>query len=151
MGIDNLYFYPDRCFGSAENTTNQAIYDLREAEYTDENLLTSEECEKRANSLLLQLQDKTIAVTFTVAGNTNVKRGDRLTLTLPPDNITNMLFDVVSVKHVYHKTGGFTSMPQLVYNVDTRVFPTQSPTEALLRGLQNVRNVTSELYSRVVR
>lgn len=150
FGVDKLYFSPDRWVGSAENATNQAIYDIREAEYTDENLLSDAECTKRASSLLMQLDDKTIGVTFTVDGNTNIKRGDRISLTLPPDNISATNFDVINVKHNYSMSGFFTT-PQLVYGGDIRMFPTQSPAEGLLRGLQNVKSVTSELYSRIVR
>ncbi len=150
MGIDKLYFSPDRWVGTAEDLTNQGIYDIREAEYTDENLLSNDECIKRAESLLMQLKEKTEGVSFTVQGNTNILRGDRIPLTLPPDNISAVNFDVISVEHSYSESGFFTT-PQLILGVDIRAFPPRNPAEALNRNLQNVKAVTSELYSRVVR
>jgi hypothetical protein len=150
MGIDKLYFSPDRWMGFAEDPTNQGIYDIREGEYTDENLLSNDECVKRAESLLMQLKEKTVGVSFTVAGNTNILRGDRIPLTLPPDNISAVDFDVVAVEHNFNSSGLWTT-PQLVIGPDIRVFPPQTPTEALNRNIKQLKTVTSDLYSRVVR
>jgi hypothetical protein len=149
MGIDKLYFSPDRWVGVAEDPTNQGIYDIREAEYTDENLLSNDECTKRAESLLMQLKEKTTGVSFTVQGNTNILRGDRIPLTLPPDNITAVDFDVISVEHSYSESGFYT-IPQLILGADIRAFPPRNPAEALNRNLQNIKSVTREIYSRVV-
>jgi hypothetical protein len=150
MGIDKLYFSPDRWRGYAEDTTNQGVYDIREAEYTDENLLSNDECNKRAESLLMQLKEKTVALSFTVPGNINILRGDRIPLTLPPDNITAIDFDVVSVEHFIDQSG-FWSRPELIIGPDIRSFPPRTPAEALNKNIQHLKTVTSELYSRVVR
>jgi hypothetical protein len=148
--IDKLYFSPERWVGTAEDPTNQGIYGIREAEYTDENLLSTDECTKRAYSLLMQLKEKTVGVEAKLVGNTNVKRGDRLPLTLLPDNISAMNFDVTEVEHGYTQTELQTTA-KMIFSSDIRTFPPQNPTEALNRNIQNLKVVTSEIYSRVVR
>ena len=149
--VDKLYFSPDRWVGFAEDVANsQAFYGLREAEYTDENLLSDDDCTKRANSLLMQLKEKTIAVELKTPGNTNIKIGDRIPLTLPPDNISGIDFDVVSVEHAYSNSG-FQTTAEMLYSNDKRVFPPKTVAESLNRNIQQLRSVTSEIYSRIIR
>jgi hypothetical protein len=149
--VDKLYFSPDRWVGFAEDVAiSQANYGLREAEYTDANLLTDTDCTKRAESLLMQLKEKTIAVELNLNGNTNVKIGDRIPLTLPPDNISSIDFDVINVEHSF--TGNeLKTNAQAVYSADIRSFPPTNPAEALNKNIQHLKTVTSEIYERVVR
>jgi hypothetical protein len=149
--IDKLHFGPYRCYGTAEDPTNQGIYGLREAEYTDDNLLSTSECTKRAESLKMQLYDKTIALTCTVPGNTNILVGDRIPVTLPLDNITAQDMDVVAVEHNYTQNALFTTTPSFIYTGDIRVLPPSNPFDATNRQLQHLKSVTSELYTRIVR
>jgi hypothetical protein len=149
--VDKLYFSPDRWIGFAEDVANsQAYYGLREAEYTDENLLSDDDCTKRANSLLMQLKEKTIAVELTTLGNTNIKIGDRIPLTLPPDNISGIDFDVVSVEHAYANSG-FQTIAEMLYSNDKRVSPPKTVAESLNHNIQQLRSVTSEIYNRIIR
>lgn len=151
VAIDGLHYKPARPYYTASDATSQTNYGIREAEYTDENLLTYEECQKRAESLLMQQKEKTIALDAAlIRGNTNIKRGDRISVTLAPDNITALDFDCLKVIHTYNIEGLNTSA-QLLYSADIRLFPPQNPQEALTRSVQQLKNVTTEAYSRVVR
>ena len=149
--VDKLYFSPDRWVGFAEDVaTSQVYYGLREAEYTDENLLSDNDCLQRANTLLMQLKEKTIAVELITPGNTNIKIGDRIPLTLPPDNISGIDFDVVSVEHAYANSG-FQTTAEMLYSNDKRVSPPKTVAESLNRNIQQLRSVTSEIYNRIIR
>ena len=150
FGVDKLYFSPWRWVGLAEDAGSQNDYELREAEYTDENLFSDVDCEKRANTLLCQLHEKVICVDLNLVGNTNVKKGDRIPLTLPPNNIVAIDFDVVSVSHSYGMNSLATTA-RCLYSGDKRILPPRTPAEAMQRQLENNRAVTSELYSRIVR
>jgi len=150
FGVDKLWFSPYRWVGSASDATSQTNYGLREAEYTDENLLSNDECDKRAESLLMQFKDRVLAVQCVCVGNTNILRGDRLSLTLPAENISAVNFDVVNVEHSY-RNGDFTTTFEAIYDVANRSFPPTTPAEALHNQVKSLKSVTSELYSRVVR
>lgn len=148
--VNKLYFSPDRWMGYAEDATSIASYDDREAEYTDENLLSTAECTSRAETLLLQLKEKTIGLNCTIPFNSNILLGDRCPVTIPHENLSSFNMDVVAVEH--SMVGNqFTTKPSLIYSSDIRVFPPTSPAEALNRQVQNLKSVTSEIYSRVVR
>lgn len=150
--VDKLYFSPYRWFSKAENETSQTVYELREAEFTDDNLLSEAECQKRAETLALQLGDRVLALEVGLKGNTNVKIGDRVPVTLPADNVSAINFDVVSaVHHFQRKPLGLRTRASLICGADTRAFPPRTPVESVARSLQNLKAVTSELYSRVVR
>jgi hypothetical protein len=153
LHIDKLYFSPDRWVAVAENPTNQGIYDLREAEFTDDNLLSNSECQKRAQTLLYQLDDKVIALEVTTPLNTNIKIGDRIPMTLPAENnVSDLDFDVVAVEHHYTKQplGGQTKA-SMIYGGNIRWLPSKTQLDLVKRNIEHLRAVTSELYSRVVR
>jgi hypothetical protein len=99
----------------------------------------------------MQLYDKTIALTCTVPGNTNILVGDRIPVTLPLDNITAQDMDVVAVEHNYTQNALFTTTPSFIYTGDIRVLPPSNPFDATNRQLQHLKSVTSELYTRIVR
>ncbi len=150
--IDAFYFAPDRWVGTGENGTSQNVYGLREAEFTDDNLLSESECQKRAETLALQLGDRTLALEVATVGNTNIKIGDRCPVTLPADNVSAVNFDVVSVTHSFlRKPQALRTRASLIYGADTRAFPPRTPVESVNKSLQNLKAVTSELYSRIVR
>jgi len=155
--IDKLYFYPERWTAVApdvgdEPTTSQTTYDEREAEYTDENLLSNEECKSRAETLLMQLDEKTIALEGVLKGNTNIRIGDRCSVTLTAENVTAVNFDVVGVSHKYsRKPTGLRTTGRFMYSANHRIFPPRTPVEAVQRNLDHLKAVYSERYSRVVR
>jgi hypothetical protein len=150
--VDKLYFYPERWISTTDDATSQTNYGLREAEYTDDNLMSEAECETRAETLLYQQKDRVMRLDFAVAGNTNVLVGDRLTITLPPDEITAMDFDVVSVEHQWNMQVGFQTVVHLVgATLATRMLPCMTPLDSVQKQLTQNREFTAELYSRIVR
>jgi hypothetical protein len=150
--VDKLYFYPERWVATAEDATSQTNYGLREAEYTDDNLMAEAECETRAETLLYQQKDRVMRLDFAVVGNTNLLVGDRLTLSLPPDEIVALDFDVVSVETSWNISSGFKSVVHAVgATTATRQLPTMMPLDSVQKQLTQNREVTAELYSRVVR
>jgi hypothetical protein len=149
--VDKLYFYPERWLSIAEDATSQTNYGLREAEYTDDNLLSEAECQVRAETLLYQQKDRVMRLDFAVVGNTNVLVGDRLTLSLPPDEITDMDFDVVSVENQWSNQSYQTVVHTIGATYATRQLPSMTPLDSVQKQLTQNREFTAELYSRIVR
>jgi len=151
--IDKLFFYPERYVATAWDTTSINSYSEREAEYTDDQLLTAEETLARARTLMYTQKDRVLRLDFTVPGNSNVLVGDRLTMTLPPSNISAVAFDVASVDHMF--TGGKTAKWQTsvhaIQGADTRQLPSVTTWDTVKRQLHMNRDVNSEIYSRIVR
>jgi hypothetical protein len=152
FSVDKLYFYPERWISTAEDSTSQTAYGIREAEYTDDNLQSEAECQIRSETLLYQQKDRVMRLDFAVAGNTNVLVGDRLTLSLPPDAIVNMDFDVVSVEQQWNMQVGYQTVIHSVgATYATRVLPSMTPLDSVQKQLTQNREFTAELYSRIVR
>ena len=149
--VDKLYFYPERWMGFQEDTTSQNAYGIREAEYTDDNLMSSTECQVRAETLLYQQKDRVLRLDFAVDGNTNVLVGDRLVMTLPPDKIVTIDFDIVSVENNWTRSNGYQTIIHSVGNTNTRLLPAITPLESTQKQLTQIREITAELYSRIVR
>lgn len=149
--VDKLWFYPERWVSTAEDVVgSQASYGLREAEFTDDNLLSESECEKRAKTLLYQLKDRVRRLDFTVEGNTNVLVGDRLSMTLPPDNLSAVAFDVVSVEH-HFTIREFQTVVHALDTANSRDLPSASPLESIRHQLNRSREIQAEIYTRIVR
>jgi hypothetical protein len=150
--IDKLYFYPERWSAIAEDTvTSQPAYELREVEYTDDNLLSEDECLVRAETLLYQQKDRLMRLDFSVAGNINILLGDRFTLDLPPDNISAMDFDVVSVENHYSLDTGYQTVTHCIGGSVSRQLPALTTLDSIQRQITQNRDITAELYSRIVR
>lgn len=152
--IDKLYFYPERWqyLTTAEDATSQTSYGEREAEYTDDTLTTAAQCRKRQETLLYQQKDRIIRLDFTVIGNTNILTGDRLTITLPLDNLTAQAFDVVSVTQTFSKAPlGYQTTARCLNTTSTRRLPPMSPLESIKLNLQGTRDVISEIYGKIVK
>jgi hypothetical protein len=98
----------------------------------------------------MQLKEKTIGLNCTLPFNTNILLGDRCPVTITHENLSAFNMDVVAVEH--NMVGNtFTTKPSLIYTSDIRVFPPTSTAEALNRQVQNLKAVTSDIYSRIVR
>jgi hypothetical protein len=149
--VDKLFFYPERWSAVAEDITSQNSYGLREAEYTDESLLSEAECLTRAETLLYQLKDRLLRLDFTVPGNTNILVGDRAPFTLPPDGLVAVDFDYVSVENHYLLTNGYSTSVSAIQGITSRTLPSMTPLQSIQRQLTQNREVTAEIYSRIVR
>lgn len=148
--IDKLYFTPERWTYTASDATSITAYGQNDAEYTDENLSTTTDCEKRAKTLLYQLKDPVVRADVTVNGCTNIKIGDRIPLTIPAEDLTASNFDVVAVTHDFNSTG-FTTVATMVNSANTRMIPPTSNSDVVSRKIKSLQEVTSDLYSRIVR
>jgi hypothetical protein len=154
-GIDRMYFYPDRWVYSASDLTgggsSGVLYGQRDAEFTDENLLSATECETRAKTLLYQLKDPAVRLDMTLKqGTSNLKKGDRLPITVPAEGLSAASFDVVSVDYDWG-LDGFETGFSAVDSVNSRILPPLTTTGSLVRQIKYLKEVTGELYSRMIR
>jgi hypothetical protein len=148
--IDGLHYSPVRYSYTTSDATSISDYGQCDAEFTDDNLLSDADCEKRAKTLLYQLKDPVVRLDVTVNGNSNIKIGDRISVTIPAEGITAQNFDVVAVNHDF--TGqGWTTTANMVDSGNVRKLPPRNANESVLRQINNLKEVTSELYSKIVR
>ena len=151
LDVDKIWFSPERWTHTpSEYATSQNVYGLREAEFTDDNLLSEAECQVRAETLLYQLKDRVLRLDFTVPGNTNVLLGDQLSITLPLDNISNVAFDVVSVEHHFGMQGYQTTV-HLMQGANTRQLPPMTTLDSIQQQFSQNKAFMAELYTRIVR
>lgn len=148
--IDALHYLPVKCTSTVEDSTSQTNFGRCDAEYTDETLLSNNECNVRVNTLLYQQKDRVLRLDVTVPGNTNILVGDRIPVTLPIDNISAINFDVVAVEHNWSQQG-FLTTANMIYSGEVRKLPPRTTVEAVHRALGDLKVVTSELYSHVIR
>jgi hypothetical protein len=148
--LDKLYFSPTRWVYTTSDATSISAYGQADGEFTDDNLLANSECQKRANTLLYQLKDPVIRADVTTPGNTNIKIGDRLLLTIPAEGLSAVSFDVVAVAHDWTMQGARTTA-SMVNSANVRVLPPASRDDVVARQIGNLKEVTSEIYQRIVR
>ena len=147
---DGLYYGPIRCTSTVEDASSQTSYGRRDAEYTDDNLLSDAECEVRANTLLYQLKDPVTRLDWSLpTGTLNLKLGDRIPVTIPQESFVAENFDVVSVMQDWNLEGWVTSA-SLVDTANSRNLPPVTPQGATLKQMRKLKEISSELYSRVV-
>jgi len=118
--LDFLHFAYARYSGFAEDTTSQADYGVRELSITDDALPNDTECGKRALTMIKQLKDPPVRLDVTIPGNTNIKIGDRLSMTIPAENIDSVDYDVVTVIKNFNKETGFTTSASMLNSTYSR-------------------------------
>jgi len=138
--LTGLKCTPLNLYGFAEDATSKNSYGVRELQYVDSLLQSDSLCEQRAETLLYQLKDPPVRVDLTINGNTNVKIGDRLSLTIPAENISAQNFDVLVVEHNFVNEK-FTTKASLVSAGDIRQLPSGSPLETVASHLQTQKKV----------
>jgi hypothetical protein len=148
FGLDKLYFYPERWVYTASDEDSIDDYYQQDAEYTDENLASTAQCEVRAKTLLYQLKDPVVRVNLTCAGNTNILLGDRVPVEIPNEGI-DADFDIVAVDHNFTMKGWQTTA-SCVDSANTRSLPAANQGDAIRKRLNSLKLVTSELYQKVV-
>ena len=130
--IDGLCFSFGRWRATAEDATSQSNYGQRDYMVVDDTLYSDSDCQKRAETLLYQLKDPVIRLDISTPGNTNIKIGDRLTITIPAEGISAQSFDVISVTHRF-SSEGFITNASLVSTENVREAPTTSLNEFLIQ------------------
>jgi hypothetical protein len=120
LHIDGLHF-SNRCFYCApeQNAASQTSYGRRDLYYVDSNLVSNAECVNMARTLLYQLSEPLIQIEAGITGNTNVKIGDRLSMTVPAEGLSAVDFDVIQVEHDL-SAQGFTTKALMVNSVNIR-------------------------------
>jgi len=122
--VDDVYFSEGRTNATIEDAASQASYGLSEKEHTDPQLVTTTECTSRGQTLLYQKKDPPVQIQITVAGNTNVLVGDRLSMTIPAENISAANYDVATVEHAISELGFLTTATMMNSVNIRRVLPT---------------------------
>lgn len=138
--VDALYLRGGRFYSSATNPASATAYGQRDMIHVDDALLSDADCQSRAQTLLYQLKDPVTRLDVTVPGNTNVKVGDRLTVTLAPEGVTAVDFDVITVEHTYAKDGGWTTSLTAVSSAvvgNTRNVPPATMQQVFTRYVRN--------------
>jgi len=138
--IDKLFFDSRNFVGTAEDATSYGLYGVREEAIVDEELRDDTECSRRAETLKYQLKDPPIRVDLVTKGNTNIKLGDRLSLTIPAENIPATNFDVVIVEHDFaSQPQGFKTSATLLNTADVRSLPPRTKDELLVQKLDVIQ------------
>ena len=120
--VDGLCFNFGRWRSSAENATSQTNYGLRELSIVNDDLGSDLDCQRHAESQLYQKKDPVKRLDFVTYGNPNILIGDRLTITLPAENITDQYFYVTTVEHIFTDKGWQTTVLALD-TINTRIPP----------------------------
>jgi len=120
--VDGLCFNFGRWRSTAENATSQTNYGVRELSIVNDDLGTDLECQHHAESLLYQKKDPVKRLDFVTYGNPNILIGDKLTITLPAENISNQYFYVTTVEHIFTDKG-WQTMVLALDTINTRIPP----------------------------
>ena len=101
--IHSLYFGGCRYSAVSEDATSQAAIGIREYVEVDEELWSDNECDLRAKALLAYLKDPaeylTIVSTLLDYGTSPILAGDKVTLSLPNEGISNGSFRVETAEY----------------------------------------------------
>jgi hypothetical protein len=142
--IDDLWFKTKRARGVASNAGSKTTYGTRELEVIDDRLRTNSDCEKHAETLLYQKMTAPVQIEVTVVGDTNILVGDRLSVTIPAENITAADYDVISVEHSL--TGqSFLTKATMVNSVNTREPLENTTVRTIIKQARATRNLSTEL------
>lgn len=96
---DGLYFGHGKFRYTASNAGSITAYTQRDMQIVDDSLLSDAQCTTRAETLLYQLKEAPTRIDIETLGNTNIKIGDQLTITVPAEGITTQPYDVLTVTH----------------------------------------------------
>lgn len=144
LDVDGLCFNFGRWRDTAEDSTSQTNYGVRELVVVDNDLGSDSECQTRAEALVYQLKDPVIRLDVVTVGNTNIKVGDRLSMTIPAENISAANYDVVEARHNFTPKGFLTAV-SMVNSANTRDLPVTNVAE-----LMRYRNIGSRQVARGV-
>jgi hypothetical protein len=104
--IDWLYFDKMPFEAIAQNTSSQSAYGLRELVVKDDELYSDSECSRRASALLDYYRNpvETIVAKSSVLdpANNRFLPGDKITVSLPKENISNAVYRIESVEHYFN-------------------------------------------------
>jgi len=137
--IDDFYFSQGRYRTATPVSDAGSItaYEQRDDTTLDDKLITDDSCVNRATSYLNMYRYPIIRIDWPMPLNLNVFPSDRLTLTVPNENITAQAFDVINVHHTIRNQSGLTQV-QTSGTTNTRTLPCINQMEALIRNQERV-------------
>lgn len=121
--VDGLCFSFGRYRYTVSNSASQTNYGRRDLVVVDDDLNSTAECQRRAESLLYQKKDPVRRLDIVTNGNTNLLLGDQLKITLPAENISSENFYVMTVEHLFTAGQGWTTAVGLIDTLNTRIPP----------------------------
>jgi len=140
--IDGLYFYSQRWYCATQNNpASIASYGQRDLIYIDDRCVSDADALARAQVMLYLLKDPPTRIDVTTKGNTNIRIGDRLSMTVPAENITASNFDVLTVEHDLIKDLGFTTKASMLSASDMRQLPVATAQEGFLRKFEGMNEL----------
>lgn len=142
--IDGFYLGNANFTSTAENSTSQTNYGVRRYTLTDVNLVSDSDCEKRGEALLYQMKDPPIRLDVVTPGNTNLWTGDRLSMTIPAENISSVNYDVISVEHSFSRAG-FLTRAIMMNSAERRMAPPVTVNEILKSQFDTLKQIASGL------
>jgi len=140
--VDGLWFYPERWSHVELDAGSQTSYGQRDYEITDDKLHSDSACEQRAETLEDLLKDPPKQITLVTPGNSNVLVGDRLSMTIPAENISAVNFDVLSVENSFNAQQGWLTQPIMVNSGNIRKEVGYSSAQKLVELRRQVRELT---------
>jgi len=137
--IDGLYFGHGRWRYSVEDSgagSSQALCGIRDHSEIVDTLISDAECETRARTRLYQLKDLPKQLSVLLKGNLNVLPGDRVPVTIAPEGISAVNYDVIEVDQSLSITDlAYATTATLVRDENTRDMLPKKPFD-LLRGIR---------------
>lgn len=151
VGLANTFHYDvdGGCFNfgrwryvPTSDATSIDDYDENDQIIIDDNLKSDGACESRAKTLLYQFKDPVTRLDIATIGSTNILRGDQLSITLPPENISAVAYYVVSVEQHINYPDMWQTTSTMLDTVSCRAIPTIREQETLARSIKNLQQVS---------
>jgi hypothetical protein len=147
--VDGLYFGHGRWRIVVQDAVvSQPAYGIREMVHVDDKLESDTQCQMRGESLLWQLKAAPTRLDITTTGNINILIGDRLSMTIAPENITAADYDVVTVEHSVDSEKRFRTTTSMVNSSDIRVLPPMTTAEVMVKEHKRVLDINRGVQNR---
>jgi hypothetical protein len=146
-GQDHKFYLDGLCFSfgrwrfNDDDAASQASYGIQDAAVMDNQLQSDAECEARATAMIYQQKDPVTRIDMLVAGNKNILRGDRLSITLPAEAISAANYYVTGVEHHLNTKDGWTTTATMVNTVNNRNVPALNEKEVVLKEIKRAREI----------
>jgi len=111
--IDSLYFSRCRWSGTAEDSTSQSKFGLRELAIVDETLVSDDACAKVAEAELKYRKDPAESLRVTVLGDPRIVAGETIRVTSPNEGI-DADYRIQAVDHFMNDEGEFETSLTLI-------------------------------------
>jgi len=141
LWVDGVRFLKDYN-ALVEDLDSQDDYVVGELEHYSDQLWSNDDCIRRGQTILAQMKDPVTRLDVVTAGNKNLLAGDRLVMTLAPENMTTEDFDVVTVQHTFQKEPvGWQTIATMINTINTRNPPALSMKDVLLKQFRAERGI----------